>query len=66
MNFGYYSCKWRCLRKKSRHHGRPRFEKLFAAGIILAHQDWSRMKCGSGLTVATAYGAIKSFSNLQL
>jgi glycerol-3-phosphate dehydrogenase subunit B len=39
---------------------RPAFEKLFAAGIILAHQDWTRMKCGSGLSVATAYGAIKS------
>ena len=38
---------------------------LFAAGIILAHQDWSRMKCGSGMSVATAYGAIKAFSNLR-
>ena len=46
--------------------GRPAFEKLFAAGIILAHQDWTRMKCGSGLSVATAYGAVKSFSNLRL
>jgi glycerol-3-phosphate dehydrogenase subunit B len=40
--------------------GQPAFENLFAAGIILAHQDWTRMKCGSGLSVATAYGAIKS------
>ena len=45
--------------------GRPAFEKLFAAGIILAHQDWTRMKCGSGLSVATAYGAIKSFNSLR-
>jgi glycerol-3-phosphate dehydrogenase subunit B len=45
--------------------GQPAFENLFAAGIILAHQDWSRMKCGSGLSVATAYGAIKAFSNLR-
>ena len=45
--------------------GRPAFEKLFAAGIILAHQDWVRMKCGSGLSVATAYGAVKAFSSLQ-
>jgi glycerol-3-phosphate dehydrogenase subunit B len=44
--------------------GRPAFENLFAAGIILAHQDWSRMKCGSGLSVATAYGAIKALTNL--
>ena len=45
--------------------GRPAFEKLFAAGIILAHQDWTRMKCGSGLSVATAFGAVKSFSSLR-
>ncbi len=45
--------------------GRPAFEKLFAAGIILAHQDWTRMKCGSGLSVATAYGAVKSFNSLR-
>ena len=43
--------------------GRPAFEKLFAAGIILAHQDWSRMKCGSGLSVATAYAAVKAVSD---
>jgi len=40
--------------------GHPAFENLFAAGIILAHQDWTRMKCGSGLSIATAYGAVKS------
>ena len=45
--------------------GRPAFDKLFAAGIILAHQDWTRMKCGSGLSVATAYGAVNSFSRLR-
>ena len=41
-------------------NGKPAYENLFAAGIILAHQDWTRMKCGSGLSVATAYGAVKS------
>jgi len=41
-------------------NGQPAFENLFAAGIILAHQDWARMKCGSGLSIATAYGAVKS------
>jgi glycerol-3-phosphate dehydrogenase subunit B len=46
--------------------GHPAFENLFAAGIILSHQDWTRMKCGSGLSVATAYGAVKAISNLQL
>ena len=43
--------------------GRPVFEKLFAAGSILAHQDWMRMKCGSGLAIATAYGAVNGFLN---
>ena len=41
--------------------GRPAFHNLFAAGSILAHQDWMRMKCGSGLAIATAYGAVESF-----
>lgn len=41
--------------------GRPAFDTLFAAGSILAHQDWMRMKCGSGLAIATAYGAVNSF-----
>ena len=41
--------------------GRPAFKTLFAAGSILAHQDWIRTKCGAGLAIATAYGAIKSF-----
>jgi glycerol-3-phosphate dehydrogenase subunit B len=43
------------------HHGRPAFNTLFAAGSILAHQDWKRMKCGTGLAVATAFGAVKAF-----
>ena len=47
-------------------NGHPAFENLFAAGIILAHQDWTRMKCGSGLSVATAYGAVKAVGSLQL
>jgi len=45
--------------------GNPAFENLFAAGIVLAHQDWSRMKCGSGLSVATAYSAVKAFNSLR-
>jgi len=44
---------------------RPAFENLYAAGIILAHQDWTRMKCGSGLSIATAYGAVKSYIGMQ-
>ena len=41
--------------------GRPVFNHLFAAGSILAHQDWKREKCGTGLAVATAFGAVKAF-----
>jgi glycerol-3-phosphate dehydrogenase subunit B len=35
-------------------------DNLFAAGIILAHQDWMRMKCGSGLAISTAYAAVNA------
>jgi glycerol-3-phosphate dehydrogenase subunit B len=42
--------------------GGPVFENLYAAGSILAHQDWMRMKCGSGLSISTAFGAVESFS----
>ena len=41
--------------------GQFAYENLFAAGSVLAHQDWMRMKCGAGLAIATAYGAIQSF-----
>ena len=36
------------------------YENLYAAGSILAHQDWIRTKSGTGLAVATAYGAIEA------
>jgi glycerol-3-phosphate dehydrogenase subunit B len=48
---------FRPLGKKNR----PVFEALFAAGSILAHQDWIRMKCGSGLAIATAFAAVDAF-----
>jgi glycerol-3-phosphate dehydrogenase subunit B len=32
--------------------------RLHAAGSILAHQDWMRMKCGAGLAIATAFKAV--------
>lgn len=44
--------------------GTPAFSTLFAAGSILAHQDWIRQKCGSGLAIATACGAVSSFIRL--
>ncbi len=43
------------------HYGMPVYDLLFAAGSILAHQDWKRMKCGSGLAIATAYATIRAF-----
>jgi glycerol-3-phosphate dehydrogenase subunit B len=45
--------------------GRPAFKWLFAAGSILAHQDWMRMKCGSGLALATGFAAVQSFVRLS-
>ncbi len=41
--------------------GSPAFETLFAAGSILAHNDWKRLKCGAGLAIATAFGAVNAF-----
>jgi len=38
--------------------GKVIHDNLYAAGSILAHQDWMRQKCGSGLAIATAYGAL--------
>jgi len=40
--------------------GRSVYPDLFAAGTLLAHQDWMRQKCGSGLAIATAYGAVNA------
>ncbi|MGD8992369.1 MAG: glycerol-3-phosphate dehydrogenase subunit GlpB [Desulfobacterales bacterium] len=45
--------------------GRPAYEALFAAGSILAHNDWKRLKCGAGLAIATAYGAVNSFMRIN-
>ena len=43
-------------------NGRPVYDNLYAAGSILAHQDWIRTKSGTGLAVATAYGAIEAMA----
>jgi glycerol-3-phosphate dehydrogenase subunit B len=32
--------------------------RLYAAGSILAHQDWKREKSGSGIAIASAYRAV--------
>ena len=39
--------------------GAPMYDNLYAAGSILAGQDWMRMKCGAGLAIATAYRAVQ-------
>jgi glycerol-3-phosphate dehydrogenase subunit B len=44
---------------------KPAFDRLFAAGSILAHQDWIRQKCGAGLSIATAYAAVRAFLRLR-
>jgi glycerol-3-phosphate dehydrogenase subunit B len=38
--------------------GKPVWPRLYAVGSILAHQDWMRSKCGSGLAISTAWAAI--------
>jgi glycerol-3-phosphate dehydrogenase subunit B len=43
--------------------GTPVYDLLFAVGSVLAHQDWKRMKCGSGLAIATAYTAVRAFTH---
>jgi glycerol-3-phosphate dehydrogenase subunit B len=43
--------------------GTVMYDNLYVAGSILAHQDWMRMKCGSGLAIATAYAAVDACIN---
>jgi glycerol-3-phosphate dehydrogenase subunit B len=45
--------------------GGPAYENLFAAGSILAHQDWKRQKCGGGLALATAKAAVEAYIALM-
>lgn len=43
----------------------PVFETLFASGTVLAHQDWIRTRCGSGLSIATGFKAIESYFQIR-
>ncbi|MFT5697756.1 MAG: glycerol-3-phosphate dehydrogenase subunit B [Desulforhopalus sp.] len=43
--------------------GKPYNERLFGAGIILAHQDWIRSRSGAGIAIATAYKAVEAVDN---
>jgi glycerol-3-phosphate dehydrogenase subunit B len=45
--------------------GAVAFPTLFAAGSVLAHQDWMRMKCGAGLAITTSYAAVDAFVGLS-
>ena len=45
-------------------NGEPAHDNLFAAGSILADSDWMRMKCGSGLSIASAYAAVDAITKL--
>lgn len=40
--------------------GKPVYKNLFAAGSILSNNDWKRMKCGSGVAIASAYATINN------
>ena len=44
---------------------RPAFKTLFAAGSLLAHNDWKRLKCGAGVAIASAFGAVNSFMRIN-
>ena len=39
-------------------------ERLFAAGIILANQDWIRSRSGAGIAISTAYMAVERAAEL--
>jgi glycerol-3-phosphate dehydrogenase subunit B len=41
------------------------FNSLFAAGSILAHQDWIRNKCGAGLSIGTSFHAVQSYLQIH-
>lgn len=41
----------------------PMFNTLYAVGSLLAHNDWVRLKSGSGVSCVTAYTAVNDFYN---
>lgn len=45
--------------------GKPFLDNLFAAGSILANNDWMRMKSGAGSAITTAYAAVDSYLKLN-
>jgi len=47
-------------------HGKIIDTRLFAAGIILAHQDWIRGRCGAGVAISSAFRAVQSAEQVIL
>ncbi len=41
----------------------PVDKRLFAAGIVLAHQDWIKGRSGAGIAISTAYKAVEAVDN---
>ncbi len=41
----------------------PVFKRLYAAGSILAHNDWIRLKSGSGVSCVSSFTAVNAFYN---
>lgn len=41
---------------------KPFSPNLYAAGSILAHQDWVRMKCGAGVALSSAFAAVNAIA----
>jgi glycerol-3-phosphate dehydrogenase subunit B len=41
--------------------GRPVYSHLYAVGSILAHNDWARLKSGSGAAIVSACSAVDAF-----
>ena len=39
--------------------------RLYAAGIVLAHQDWIRQRCGAGIAIASAFKAVEAIQRQQ-
>ncbi|MCK4766794.1 MAG: glycerol-3-phosphate dehydrogenase subunit GlpB [Desulfobacula sp.] len=42
-------------------HGAIIYENLYAIGTILAHNDWVRLKSGSGVSALSAFTAVNNF-----
>jgi glycerol-3-phosphate dehydrogenase subunit B len=41
-------------------------KNLYAAGAILAHNDWTRLKSGSGVSALSAYTAVNNFHTTNI